>query len=176
MIRVKKHLIADKFIKNNMKNLFNFFTITFLAIHSFSQTADDAFFEKLSEEEKPQTNEVDAVKTIEETLFSDFEFGLSLKKFTYPSHESSYIFYFHNDGNVYPGKMMTIDFNTWNEVAAFFNNTKRVIEQKKRTTYTFSNKSHKIHWATENLGIIYSGEQYCFISKTHIAEIILNLK
>lgn len=161
-----------------MKNLFTLIFICFGSFTNFSQTSEDIFFDELLKEEKTADVAIveKAEKVKEEIIFESFEFGLILKKFTRPTNEMEYVFYFHNDGDVYPGKMMTIDFKTWTEVASFFNNIKRVIEQQKRTTYTFSNQSHKIHWATENLGIIYSGEQYCFISKTHIAEIILSLK
>lgn len=179
MKTAKKCLIVNKFIKNNMKNIFTLILVFFSSVPIFSQTSEDAFFDELIKEEKAveqQTEIVEVNKVKEEVIFDSFEFGLSLKKFTRPTNEMEYVFYFRNDGDVYPGKMMTIDFKTWNEVAHFFNNTKRVIEQKKRTTYTFSNKSHKIHWATENLAIIYAGEQYCYISKEQISEMLFNLR
>lgn len=165
-----------------MKNLFIIIFICFNPFAYFSQTSEDVFFDELLKEEIHLEQNRDLAKAEkpqrvrEDVIFESFEFGLSLKKFIRPTNEFEYVFYFHNDGNIYPGKMMTIEFNTWTEVASFFNNTKRVIEQKKRTTYTFRNKSYKIHWATEILAIIYSGEQYCYISKVQIDEIISSLR
>lgn len=161
-----------------MKNLFTLIFICFGSLTTFSQISEDVFFDELLKEEKivevAKVEKVDKVK--EEVIFESFEFGLSLKKFTRPTNETEYVFYFHNDGDVYPGKMMTIDFKNWTEVASFFNNTKRVIEQKKRTTYTFSNQSYKINWATKHLALIYVGEQYCYISKEQISEMLFNLR
>lgn len=178
MKTAKKCLIVNKFIKDNMKNVFTLILVFFSSVPTFSQTSEDVFFDELLKEEKiVEVAKVEKVnKTKEEVIFESFEFGLSLKKFTRPTNETEYVFYFHNDGDVYPGKMMTIDFKNWTEVASFFNNTKRVIEQQKRTTYTFSNQSYKIHWATKHLALIYVGEQYCYISKEQISEMLFNLR
>jgi hypothetical protein len=121
-----------------------------------------------------KTQETNNVK--EEVIFEDYYAGLSLKKFKKISIESQYVFYFKNDSNFYPGKIMTIYFNTWNDVLHFFKTTNIVIEQKKHIKYSFDNQSYKISWATKNLAIIYSGNQYCYISKSHIAEICLKLR
>ena len=162
-----------------MKNIFTVILICLISFTTFSQTSEDVFFDELLNEEKviEQKTEVNKVEKIkEEVLFEDFRAGLSLKKFTYSDCESKYIFYFSNDGDVYPGKVMLISFDSWFDVRSFFYNVNRIIDQKKHTKYIFTNQSIDMSWATENIAIVYLEEQYCYVSRKHIADIISQLK
>ena len=162
-----------------MKNLFTIILIFLISFATFSQTSEDIFFDELLKEEKvivQNTELVEAKTEKEQVLFEDFSAGLSLKKFTYSECDSKYVFYFSNDGDVYPGKMMSIYFDNWFQVKSFFYNVNRIIDQKKHTKYTFSNQSINMSWATENLGVVHLEKQYCYVSRKHIADIISQLR
>jgi hypothetical protein len=162
-----------------MKNLFTSTLICLSSFATFSQTSEDVFFEELLKEEKAieQNTELPEVKVErEQVLFEDIRAGLALKKFTYSECESKYVFYFSNDGDVYPGKIMPIYFDSWVQVKSFFYNVNRIIEQKKHTKYTFSDQSINMSWATENIAIVYLEKQYCYVSRKHIADIITQLR
>jgi hypothetical protein len=71
---------------------------------------------------------------------------------------------------------MLISFDSWFDVKSFFYNVNRIIDQKKHTKYIFTNQSIDMSWATENIAIVYLEEQYCYVSRKHIADIISQLK
>lgn len=162
-----------------MKNIFTIILTCLSSFATFSQTSEDTFFDELLKEEnviEKKTEVVNDKSEKEEVLFEDFRAGISLKKFTYSDCDLKYVFYFSNDGSVYPGKVMFISFNNWVEVKSFFYNVNRIIDQKKHTTYKFPNQSINISWATENIAIVYLEEQYCYVSRKHISDIISQLR